>query len=468
MDLQKRWVLLIAIGAFFCSGVDSCQPTIVTLTEPQPSILDVKVTVMDYDPIPWDGKVAVIMKFTDSGKPVHLQGYILVTCNGNVLPFEQFWQSYADRVPLQPVDGTYHFEYTVKDQHCAVDVKVPPRPVITSPAAGPPNQGPMVVIRNNLTIRYVPGNGIGVNVSAGDGKTGLGGPGMKADNGLYDGFDVTALQSGPGRLGVTRRYEYSKSGTSFKSAVVNYSSSADLNVTWLLPIDQMLDRCPTEAEIAAINTDLVLTFDVDPTLEESLVCTAAEGSVNLSRLQERTYQALLAMQRIQFDTSLPWTNKALYTWLTRAIKGIRFRSDIDKSFCCDPPDTINILIPEDTPNNFCALATNRWIKGPDFACGLRDFVVLLVHEARHNEGKPHTCNRPENLIDPDCNETKPCSDNTLSELGAWGVQYYLLKWLADHSDQYFLIAPGADPQFYRTVTDDQADGILNTRFCTKP
>jgi len=39
-------------------------------------------------------------------------------------------------------------------------------------------------------------------------------------------------------------------------------------------------------------------------------------------------------------------------------------------------------------------------------------MVLFIHEARHNEGLPHTCST---------------NDQTLSELGSWGVQYYMFE-----------------------------------------
>jgi hypothetical protein len=104
-------------------------------------------------------------------------------------------------------------------------------------------------------------------------------------------------------------------------------------------------------------------------------------------------------RRLSFDAALPWTPKSLYQWMVSAIRGIRFRGDIDVSFCCDPAGTINVqtrnLAATQFPSDF------RWVA---------TLLVLIVHEARHNEGFPHTCG---------------ANDNTISELGAWGVQYYL-------------------------------------------
>lgn len=212
-------------------------------------------------------------------------------------------------------------------------------------------------------------------------------------------------------------------------------------------VDDLLARCPTSAEVAAINARLTLSFEQDPTAG-ILVCSAVTGSANLTLLQQRAYQALLVMQVLEFDTPLPWTAKTLYDWFTGAVTGIRFRGDISISFCCDPPHTLNIQT-----QNLDALRTDRWLS-PDHPSGMQGLVVLLAHEARHSEGLLHTCG---------------ANDQTLQELGAWAVQYYLLRWLADHSDPAFLtpdpLFPGLGATYYQDQARDQASATLQTRFC---
>src|SRR5262249_17538185 len=100
------------------------------------------------------------------------------------------------------------------------------------------------------------------------------------------------------------------------------------------PVDSLLAACPSAAEVAAVNGDLQLTFEGDPTAGQ-LVCTSAAGSADLTLLQRRVYGTLNAMKALSFSTPLPWTSNALYPWLVSAIDGIRFRNDIDTSFCCD-------------------------------------------------------------------------------------------------------------------------------------
>jgi hypothetical protein len=210
--------------------------------------------------------------------------------------------------------------------------------------------------------------------------------------------------------------------------------------TDLAPVDVFLATCPTHAQIDAIDKDLQLRFDADPTKDEPLACTNAGGSRSLSPMKKRVYNTLLLMKRLQFDQPLPWTDQPLYTWLTGAIKGIRFRNDIEHSSCCVPPGVIAIT----TAN--AVRSTDRWVD-PLFRGGLDGFLLVVAHEARHAEGKVHTCG------------TK---DRTLEELGSWGVQYWLARWLAEHTDQTFFTS---GPIRYTERLLKEADSIRKTQIC---
>jgi uncharacterized protein (TIGR03437 family) len=187
--------------------------------------------------------------------------------------------------------------------------------------------------------------------------------------------------------------------------------------------EELTGNCPTAAELNELNAALNITFESDPT-KGTLVCRSSQGSADLTRLQERTYQALRMMQWMPLDTSLPWTTKSIYDWFTGAARGIRFRGDITYSFCCDPAGIINIQT-----NNLAVtqFTTPEWLAAQ---------MVLFIHEARHNEGLPHTCGT---------------NDQTLPELGSWGVQYYMFEWMALHSGNFFVgkAQAGATPAQYR-------------------
>jgi hypothetical protein len=161
--------------------------------------------------------------------------------------------------------------------------------------------------------------------------------------------------------------------------------------------------CPSAAEVEAIRSDVPIEFEADPTAG-TLVCSAATGSADLTRLQERTYQAIGLMRRLGFDAPLPWTGEELYPWFVHSVRGVRFRVT-RYSFCCDPPGVINIAVHPD--------------RDPSYGEGFPTLIEGLVHEARHAEGGHlHTCGN---------------ADQTLAELGAWGVQYYLNVWMALHA-----------------------------------
>lgn len=200
--------------------------------------------------------------------------------------------------------------------------------------------------------------------------------------------------------------------------------------------DDLIASCPPADEIASINADLNLTFTSDPTAG-TLVCRAADGSADLTRLQERTYQTIRILRQLSFDTPLPWTEKSLYDWMTTSIKGIYSHSDISNSFCCSPANTVNIAAANLGINDFVA---SEWI-------GTQG--VLYTHESRHNNGLPHTCGS---------------MDQTINELGAWAAQYYLQEWMIRHSDP-FLTPRLQDPQAYRSWFWNGAQNVFNFDFC---
>ncbi len=227
-------------------------------------------------------------------------------------------------------------------------------------------------------------------------------------------------------------------------------------------------RCPTADEIADVNARLKITFEGDPTAD-TLACTAAAGSADLTPIQKKAYQTIIIMKYLQFDEPLPWTDKQLYDWFTSSIEGIRFiytpyKHNYDPSnppppsFCCDPAHVIDIKYSE---INFL-MTKEVWTNG-EMGAGLADITGLLIHEARHNEFGAHTCGD---------------IDKTPAEMGASGVQYYFFMWLAYHSDPDFLRAPGdiIDPTTGRVTQPDMylksalynANSIWNSAFCNEP
>jgi len=223
------------------------------------------------------------------------------------------------------------------------------------------------------------------------------------------------------------------------------SSNVTLTDTTLTPADIILSSCPSEAELAAIDADLTLAFESDPSAG-NLVCTAAAGSRDLTSFKRIVYTTLLVMKKLEFNQPLPWTDKQLYTWFVDTISGIRFRGDIEYSSCCDPAGVINIQT-----GNLSVSYTNKWID-PQINTGAQGLLVLFVHEARHNEFGGHTCGT---------------NDNTRAEMGAWGVQYFLETYLANNlEDPSFLTIPDPDlATYYSETATNDANMILRSSFC---
>ena len=230
IDLSKRLLSLVLRGsgiflAFLVVFNGSCPPPAV-VDEPA-SNLTIKISVLDIESPPSDGKVAMVVQFFSGGKYVQLAANATVTCNGINLPLGGL--GYAERVPLVGPGGTYHFVHSRGGVNSQVNVTVPSRPVITSPAAGA-----HVPISNSLTITYVADGGTGIGASAGDGSTGVGtGTVLQPDNGSFTGFDVSALHAGAGSIGITRQFINNIPGTGFAAAEVTYQcGSPQTNVTW--------------------------------------------------------------------------------------------------------------------------------------------------------------------------------------------------------------------------------------------
>jgi len=218
--------LLLTITLFALSLYGSCNNPWVTPADTSAGALDVKASVIDL-PGSSDGKNVVVMQFFSGGKPVKFAGGETVTCNGVTLTLNELLFGYAERVPIVPVGGTYHFVYTRSGTPTSLDLTVPARVVFTSPTAG------ATVTRNsNSTINYVADGGSGINASGSGPAGNLNRNVFQPDNGTYTGLDTTSFGAGAGELSLERRFEGAISGTAFHSASRQYDSWSSINVTW--------------------------------------------------------------------------------------------------------------------------------------------------------------------------------------------------------------------------------------------
>jgi len=175
-------------------------------------------------------------------------------------------------------------------------------------------------------------------------------------------------------------------------------------------VDAIMTSCPTQCELARFNSDFDIVFEEAAGLPPYACQDGLDpsGGVN-PRLA--VYQALRVIAALSFDQPLPWTALDLYSWLDGTIDGIVI-ADTDVSYCCDSQN--RIMLKADLLSQPAYASWND----PQIGIGLDVFVGLIVHEARHANIGGHTCG---------------FDDQTLQELGAWGVQYYLFTWLAEQT-----------------------------------
>ena len=241
--------------------------------------------------------------------------------------------------------------------------------------------------------------------------------------------------------------------SSFRIVARQGDSQAAHAVTVVKDINTVSARCPSVDEIRAIDRDLRLEFDSDPTKEvvSAERCAESAGSRNLTVMQARVYRALATLKRLTFREPLPWTRDPVYRWLTRTVRGVRFRGDITNSNCCGPDRFINVAARLQPPiaggrgqAGFALAITDPASRMPTDFRLLAGFLQLLVHEARHRDGKPHTCG------------TK---DQTIAEMGAWGAASAFQRWIAEQT------APGLVPPDVQAQLLQAAASICKNQIC---
>jgi hypothetical protein len=182
--------------------------------------------------------------------------------------------------------------------------------------------------------------------------------------------------------------------------------------------------CPQPAELAQVDREIATFFRGDPT-SGVLYCRGSEGSADLTYVQATVYDALLFLKGLHFDAPLPWTPKPLYDWLRGGVKEVVTEvsaNDWRRAYLVG--GAVHIVYPPTIrpvePLTLAALPFS-----------------LLVHEARHTDGLPsHNCG--------------DLADQRVDDMRAYGVQYYLYKWIAEHSDASGDVRQWADRMAWET------------------
>lgn len=202
---------------------------------------------------------------------------------------------------------------------------------------------------------------------------------------------------------------------------------------------ELLATCPTAEERRIIRRDFNIAFDQEPPAWD---CTNGgdESSIMLSM-----YNTFRLMKCIPFDENFIWApqHNNLYDWMKSLNLDLIQYFSCPGGGCFNHAGGRNIYLMMDNLGNL----EYRQVVNPQMGNGLGFAPVLIVHEARHTTpggNKPHTCGS---------------NDNTLNELGAWGVQHHLLNMLADNTGNFF-------SNYEKNTFRYSAQNILNTRFCS--
>jgi hypothetical protein len=215
-------VMLLGLCLAGCSGCQS--PSVV---DAPASNVDVKISVLDIAEVPSDGKVIVVMQFFQNGNVVEMSSNISLSCNGTALSWNGLLAGHAERIPIQPVGGTYSCIFSRGGVNTIANVTVPPRPVFAAPTVS----GASLTRTSSFTIHYVAGTGTSVRGDASDATNSKNN--SQPDDGTHDGLDVSGFAAGPGTLSITRTLEGILSGTGFLSAKSHYETNKQITITWL-------------------------------------------------------------------------------------------------------------------------------------------------------------------------------------------------------------------------------------------
>lgn len=217
----SKTILTAALAAWGgCVNGSATQTTVVDVPASQ---LSLEPSIIDSDPTPSDGKLPVVVQFFKGNDFVQLAN-TAVMCNGVTLPWGAL--GYAARVPVPAAGSSMVFTHMRGGTTTMAMIKVPPRPVITSPAAGA-----MLARTTNLAIGYVPSTSAGVRPDASDSTGAFNGSEQSETGTAY--LDVSGLRAGAGTVSIARRFVSLPAATGFQGVVVTYTiSSPDTAVTW--------------------------------------------------------------------------------------------------------------------------------------------------------------------------------------------------------------------------------------------
>lgn len=214
-------------------------------------------------------------------------------------------------------------------------------------------------------------------------------------------------------------------------------------------IDVFLATCPSEDELAILERDFPVLFEPPMrTKEPKYACHEPISHMRILSDQLAIYQALRVIRHMKLSDPLPWTSLHPYEWLKTKIGAIVVSYTAKTASCCHvvyPPGKSEGVLAITIPKADQQLLRWRTVwRDPQSGVGLVGLILLIFHEARHVD-LPHDCGS---------------KDSSLDYMGAWAVQYYMAKWMAEGK-----IEVGLGWTDYPQHLAYLANEILATRFC---
>lgn len=186
-------------------------------------------------------------------------------------------------------------------------------------------------------------------------------------------------------------------------------------------IDGFLLTCPSEEELAIIQTDFPILFEPAMRFRDPLYsCLEPTSSMRSISDQYVITQALQVIRHMKLTQPLPWTDLHPYEWLQSKIGAISVSYTATYNSCC------HTVFPMDKPEGVLAITLQKasddllryrtlW-RDPSAGTGLGNLILLIFHEARHVD-LPHDC--------------EGIYDSSLDYMGAWGVQITMARYLVE-------------------------------------
>ncbi len=210
-------------------------------------------------------------------------------------------------------------------------------------------------------------------------------------------------------------------------------------------VDELLRTCPTYDEMLQIRRDFNVTFAVDPRQTYTFPQWACTPGGDESSAELTLYNMFRAAKFLRFDAPIPVIGATnLYDYLqSLQLRTIWIIHNPGQgSFARDGEDRSVHLsdVALGSPDK------RFWVE-PQSGAGLGDALGLLLHESRHAVGYPH-----------DCGVRLYGGDSSLAYGGAWAVQYWYYRWLAEHTGDQL-------STYEREMAAGAADSVRQVRFC---